>query len=263
MAYMPGAWAREHRRLLLTGLILLTALGLRLASLHSFLTIDEQMWALRTRRFTQALGTGHVADTYQSHHPGVVLMWLGAASIALGITDEGDLADIAFGARGLIALVNWAGLVLMCLMISRLFNQGIAWMAALLIGLDPFYLALSRLFHLDALLTTFSALSLLAMLLHLRSPQRELRWLVLSAGCVALALLTKSPGLLLIPFGALLILAWSLWQGRPLWAIWRLLSWGVIIALVGVILWPALWVAPGAALSHVWEGVRAQGLAPP
>ena len=59
-----------------------------LASLHSFLTIDEQLWALRARRFAEALHTRNLADTYQAQHPGVVTMWLGAASIALGMADD-------------------------------------------------------------------------------------------------------------------------------------------------------------------------------
>ncbi len=244
------------------GLILLTALALRLASLHSFLTIDEQLWALRARRFAQALRTGNLADTYQAHHPGVVTMWLGAASIALGIDGEGDLASIVFGARWLVALLNWAGLGFMCLLIARLFGRRVALVAALLIGLDPFTLALSRLLHLDALLTTFATLSLLALLLHLRRPGLELRWLLLSALCTALASLSKSPGLLLVPFGAMLILAWGLQEQQCLRAGWRLLLWGFVVALVGVALWPALWVAPGATLARVWEGVRGQGLAP-
>jgi 4-amino-4-deoxy-L-arabinose transferase-like glycosyltransferase len=259
---MPGAWVRDHRRELLMGLILLVSLALRLASLHSFLTIDEQLWALRARRFAQALRTGNLAGTYQTHHPGVVTMWLGTASIVLGMASEGDLAGIVFGARWLVALVNWAGLGLMCLLIARLFGRRVALVAALLIGLDPFTLALSRLLHLDALLTTFATLSLLALLLHLRGPRSELRWLLLSALCTALALLSKSPGLFLVPFGAVLILAWGLRERRGLRAGWRLLLWSFVVALVVLTLWPALWVAPGATLARVWEGVRGQGLSP-
>jgi len=259
---MPGAWARDHKWELLMGLVLLVALALRLASLHSFLTIDEQLWALRARRFAQALRAGNLASTYQAHHPGVVTMWLGAASILLGMAGEGDLASIVFGARWVVALVNWAGLGLMCLLIARLFDRRVALVAALLIGLDPFTLALSRLLHLDALLTTFATLSLLALLLHLHSSRFELRWLLLSALCTALAPLSKSPGLLLIPFGAVLILAWGLRERQRLRAGWRLLLWGLVVALAGLALWPALWVAPGATLGRVWEGVRGQGLAP-
>ena len=247
----------------LMGLILLASLTLRLASLHSFLTIDEQLWALRARRFAEALRMGNLADTYQTHHPGVVTMWLGAASIALGIADGGnDLAGIVFGARWLAALVNWAGLGLMCLLIARLFDRRVALVAALLISLDPFYLAHSRLLHLDALLTTFTTLSLLALLLHLRSPRPKLRWLLLSALCTALALLSKSPGLLLLPFGALLIAAWGLWQRQPLHTGWRLLLWAFVVVLAILALWPALWVAPGATLARVGQGILGQGLAP-
>ena len=247
----------------LVTLLLLICLALRLASLHSFLTVDEQLWALRARRFAEALRTGDVAETYQAQHPGVLTMWLGAASLALGMASEGgDLAGIVFGARWLTALVNWAGLCLMCLLMARLFDRHIALAATLLIGLDPFYLAHSRLLHLDALLTTFMTLSLLALLLHLQSPRSEMRWLLLSALCTGLALLSKSPGLLLLPFGGLLIVAWAPGGRQRLRTGWRLALWGVVALLVAFVLWPALWVAPGATLTRVWEGILGQGLAP-
>jgi len=248
---------------MLMGLILLASLALRLASLHSFLTIDEQLWALRARRFAEALRMGNLTDTYQAQHPGVVTMWLGAASIALGMAGGGgDLVAIVFGARWLTTLVNWAGLCLMCLLIARLFDRRVALVAALLIGLDPFYLAHSRLLHLDALLTTFTTLSLLALLLHLRTPRSELLWLLLSALCTGLALLSKSPGLLLLPFGGLLVVAWGLWRRQLLRAGWRLLLWAFVTILVVFALWPALWVAPCATLAQVWQGILGQGLVP-
>jgi len=248
---------------LLLCLVLLVSLALRLASLQAFLTIDEQLWALRSWRFAEALRTGSLADTYQAQHPGVVTMWLGTLAIALGATSgEGDLPSIVFGARYLAVLANWAGLGLMCLLIQRLFDRRVAWVATLLIGLDPFYLAHARLLHLDALLTTFATLSLLSLLWYLRSPQPPLRWLFLSASFTALASLAKSPGLLLFPVGALCIAAWGLRRGRPLRALQSLLLWGLVAALAIAALWPALWVAPGATLTQVWRGIVGQGMAP-
>jgi hypothetical protein len=75
---------------MLMGLILLLSLALRLASLRSLLTIDEQIRALRARRLTEALRAGDLAGTYQARYPGVVAMWLGAASIRWGTANEGQ-----------------------------------------------------------------------------------------------------------------------------------------------------------------------------
>jgi len=87
---MPGTWVREHKREMWLGLIPLLSLALRLASLRSFLAIDEQLRALRARRLTEALRAGDLTRTYQARYPGVVAMWLGAASIRRGTANEGE-----------------------------------------------------------------------------------------------------------------------------------------------------------------------------
>ena len=246
--------------------ILLAALAVRLLALDCFLTIDEQLWALRAVHFYQALHTGDLAATYQAQHPGVTTMWLGAASIELGLVSTTDsLARIAFASRWLAALLNWAGLCLMCLLLVRLFDRRVALVATLLIGFDPFYLAHSRLLHLDGLLTTFSTLCLLALLCFLAEGKG---WAaLLAAAGAALAILTKSPGLLLLPFGALLVGLHSLtrqrtWGQRLLHAVGGALLWCLAVCALVFALWPALWVAPGATLIQLWRGISGQGLSP-
>jgi 4-amino-4-deoxy-L-arabinose transferase-like glycosyltransferase len=238
-----GDELRCHNRELLLALILLASLAIRVASLRSFLTIDERLWAQRSQGFARA-AAGDLAATYQSQHPGVVTMWLGTASIELGMTPgEDELASVVFGARWLAAMVNWAGLWLMYLLIGRLFDRRVALVATLLIGLDPFYLAHSRLLHLDAFLTTFTTLSLLSLLLYLNTPRSA--YLLLSATCAGLAALAKSPGLILLPFGVLLIAAWGLWRRQqPLHTLRQCLLWGLVAVLTIVALWPAFMGGP-------------------
>lgn len=256
------AWVERS----LLAAILLTALTVRLIAIDRFLTIDEQLWALRAVHFYQALRTGDLAATCQAKHPGVTTMWLGAASIGLGLVGTTDsLARIVFASRWLAALLNWVGLCLMCLLTVRLFDQRIALVAALLIGFDPFYLAHSRLLHLDALLTTFSTLCLLALLCFLAEGKG---WAALSAAAgAALAILTKSPGLLLLPYGALLVGLRSLtrqglWERRLLRAARGALLWCFTVCALVLVLWPALWVAPGTTLTQLWGGISGQGLSP-
>lgn len=260
------SWVRNRQTELMISLILLAALALRLGSLRSFLTIDEQLWALRAVRFYQALRAGDLASTYQAQHPGVTTMWLGTASIGLGLVHATDsLAEVAFAARWLAALLNWAGLALMCLLIARLFDRPVGLVAALLIGFDPFYVAHSRLLHLDALLTTFSTLCLLTLLWFLVEGKT---WVaLLAAAGAALAALTKSPGLLFLPYGALVVGLRSFTRRRPwgqrlLHAVGGALLWSLTVCTLVLALWPALWVAPEATLSQLWEGISGQGLSP-
>jgi hypothetical protein len=259
-------------------LLFLVALLPRLLSLNAFITWDEPMWAYRTIRFMAALAEGRWGDTFVVGHPGVITMELGALGIALhrllpggplfryaGGYSTQTAADWAWlrdlprldpqdleGLRRAAAFLPAAKLPLIIVMAlavvglylltERLFDRRVALVAALLIALDPFYLAHSRLLHLDGLLTTFMTLSLLSLLVYLRRGRAQAT-LLFSGVMAGLAMLTKSPGLFLAPFAALLVFA--LGRSEPLRHLaLDLLWWGAMAGLVALALWPALWADP-------------------
>jgi hypothetical protein len=118
------------------------------------------------------------------------------------------------------------------------------------------------LLHLDALLTTFVTFSLLCMLIGCHDARR-LRWVVASGCCAGLALLTKGPALILLPFIGLLLLTLANDEGQqpngehtqfafflrrlrvavPLYLIWLAAA-----ALTFTLVWPAMWTDPAHAL---------------
>jgi hypothetical protein len=61
--------------LILAVVIFGLALGTRLTDLGVFVGPDEFSWVTRSANFTQALVNGDLAQTYQTGHPGVTLMW--------------------------------------------------------------------------------------------------------------------------------------------------------------------------------------------
>jgi hypothetical protein len=61
-------------------LVLLFSLFLRFSALDGYATIDEPRWQERSLAFAQALEDEKPAATYQSEHPGVVVMWIGVAA---------------------------------------------------------------------------------------------------------------------------------------------------------------------------------------
>ena len=88
----------------------------------------------------------------------------------------------------------------------KLFGLIPALLGILLIALDPFTISLSRLLHLDGLVSALMLLSLLAFMRSMYQSRRTVDLLV-SAVAAGLSWLTKSPAFFLIPFiGALVLL---------------------------------------------------------
>jgi hypothetical protein len=157
-------------------------------------------------------------------------------------------------AHAILAGVLWA-------LLRKLLDRPSALVAASLVVLDPYGLALSRVLHIDALTAQFMLVACLAALVYAHAPGRRMgRYLVLSGLAVGLAALTKSYGVLIGPVIAIYWLVGWLRQpsgrgassaraARPTPA--PILSWARDIALWAavagatfVLAWPAMWVMP-------------------
>jgi hypothetical protein len=238
------------------------------------------LWYERALLFGDALLAGDWAGTYQRYHPGVTTMWLSGASLKLfarlrGLSPEqmwgsvptkpGMLNDaIAAGVLPL-ALVVALCIALSYPLIRRLVDKKVALAGSLLLALDPFHLALSKVLHVDALVATFMLMSVLLLLNFLHQARR--RDLVLSGAFAGLSFLSKSSSLFLVPFAALAVGAceWIApglprgmsagWRGRLWRTTWILLFWGGVSAVAFVVLWPAMWVEPLQVLRGVGERI--------
>jgi hypothetical protein len=234
-------------------------------------------WYFRSAQFFQAILRGDLAGTLFSEHPGVTVMWLSGAALwgwyglqsLLGLNPPTPLETegYAFFDRVTVAVVPlalvvalgiiWGWYLLRRLFGSRPFGRRVAWVAAVLWAIDPFYLVNSKALHLDATLSTLMVLSALWMLVYLR--ERRWRYLILSAILGGLAILTKISAVFLFPFWGLCVLVdWlpSIHGFRSLFSnLWSLVSrvllWLLIAAAVFFVLWPALWVQPAASFDWV------------
>ncbi len=233
-----------------------------------------------------------LACTVRTGHPGVVTMWTGSLGIALRWLSAGfgvstpwpgqdgqpngggqSLLDYVRTMpvnpveQGIIAPVRLPTVVITSLfvaafygLLSRLLDRRAALLAGLLLALDPFHIALSRVLHHDALSTTFMTLSALTMFVYFGQGAGR-RWLLLSGGLAGLGFLSKSPALYMVPF-VLLIGGWralSIWargQASPGQILRRALfdwaAWSAAFAAIFVVCWPAMWVLPGNALLTVF-----------
>jgi hypothetical protein len=273
--------------------VLISVLLMRGLALDRFVTPDEAAWLGRSASFYDALLHRDFARTFQHSHPGVTATWAGALAFRwhypslASVADERTLKnwqrvepflrehgyqpmDILATARAFMVLGTAAALGAAFLFAARLIGLWPALIGFLLIALDPFHVALTRLLHLDGLMSSLVLLSSLAFLNFIYRGRRlfDLGMAALAAG---LAWLTKNPALFLGPFFGLVTLV-ELWRGwhaagrlqrHGVWAAaWPLLAWAGASALLFVLLWPAMWVDPlgtlrnmfGRTLSYALEG---------
>ncbi|MGB9639885.1 MAG: ArnT family glycosyltransferase [Anaerolineales bacterium] len=265
---------RSHLRTFLITLMVGTMFAVpRLINPNHYVMVDEPLWLYRSANFVNALKERDWKFTYQINHPGVTTMWVGAAGLIISHAEvfqeqNGQLNyrqyeeflkkinvnpfDILVTDRILMALVT-----AITLTIAFVFAWDLLGLVPTLLGFgflafDPFHLALSRILHLDGLLSNFMFLALLA-LFHFWKKKR-IASLLLSGTCSALSWLTKSPGLFLLPFIGSLIIMMIYWelkpQGRMGWQnffvqLVKVFSiWGGSAVLISILLWPALLTDP-------------------
>jgi hypothetical protein len=288
--------AGSIRLVALIGLAIVLALALaaRLIARDVVITADEDNWMRRAGGFTYGLLNGQFGRTYQNGHPGVTTMWV--ALLTLGPERTVQYADRVHNQRlvgrvagfwdALVAArvgfaVATAALVAMIAGLAwRLFGPGVGLFAGLIVGLEPFYLGISQLVHMDAILSGCMVASVLAALVRWDGRGGR-RWLALSGALAGLAVLSKSPAVFLLLFvpglGVSLRLSPFLGtypvpgRGRPFgfqaakWATWNHLAVDIavwLLALAGTVvaLWPAIWaLGPWEVLGRVAAFTRETG----
>jgi 4-amino-4-deoxy-L-arabinose transferase-like glycosyltransferase len=281
-----------HNKTIVSLALFILALIPRLLDLNQFLTADEFLWVDRSRNFlagltnpayrcTTVVETWEVAEglacTLRTGHPGVTTMWTGSAGFILRWLLDGrptSLHDyvVAVSTNPLdptfitperlgTVLITSLWVVAVYWLARRLFGPAVALVGAVLIALDPFHIALSRVIHHDALSTTFMTLSVLMALIYWGQKAGR-KWLLASGVLAGLAFISKLASLFLMPFIALtglwfFIARWrSAEAGGPSddrqsslisqfsFLILAGLLWFTASVVIIVVVWPAIWVIP-------------------
>ncbi|MBM3189548.1 MAG: hypothetical protein FJZ90_12590, partial [Chloroflexi bacterium] len=161
---------------LLSLAILAASVALRGRSANAFVTWDEPAWTYRSTRFLMALSRGEFGGTLLTGHPGVLTMWSGALGLLWHRTVTGQVSVAQLAAidavpvldvhdaellRELAALLPMAksGLLAVHALLSvalywllrDLLRRSYALAGVAMLLLDPYYLALGRVLHIDAL----------------------------------------------------------------------------------------------------------------
>lgn len=254
---------------------------------RAFTTDEAYHWQHRAPAFLAAVREGRFADTILTGHPGVTTMWLGSFGImlenllqAIGLLGS----EIPFEThltflRLPLTLTTVIAVLIAYHLLSQLVPSKLALLAGLLLGSDPFLVGHSRVLHLDALLSYFTLLATLSLIVACFDAQGvrsrpKASYLLLASLFSGFAFVTKAPGILLLPIGGCVLLAWafSIWRqpaeagqtGASLGYLFGQLVrncciWLIPAALVAFITWPAMWVVPGEAVNRVVREVIDNG----
>jgi hypothetical protein len=248
--------------LIAAGLFLL-ALLIRLPYLGAFMTIDEVKWMEGAGQFAAGLAHGDFFATYWHFFPGITTTW-GEAIILWLQYLIGNAPDFtAFVAAhmqnlaGIVGAMRLSQVVLTSLCVAGIYGLArpllghrAALLGAALLAVDPFFVAHSRIVNGDAL---SAALMLMAILAFARLWQiRQRRWVGLAGMLAGLAILTKLPAPIILPFMAVPALPGYLAdKNRRFWP-GALVGVGLAAGLTFVALFPAMWVNPVETLRLIY-----------
>lgn len=226
----------------------------RLLSLGFHWLGDETLWLVRSHNFIQSKQDGDLKEI--PSHPGVTTMWLGGTSLWLRY--KGNLAgatnlatkpffspDTLAATRMAVALTITIAILSAWYLLFRLLGWWTSAFAIVFVSVDPFYLALSRILHTDALAASFALLAVLSLLVYVEQSQRY-AYVILSGICFGLACLSKITALVLVLYLPLLLGFYKIfnakrYENKPNISIFHLcLTWLGAAFLTSICLWPSL-----------------------
>lgn len=272
-----------HIELLLIGLFLLT----RLPSLgYDMFNTDVWKWKARSYDFGSGIFTFDLIKTIQKYHPGVVLMWSNAIAIKIYnfyyqlffSSSPPDnkietIFELHFVQKFFIVLIIGITLAFIFNGLRKLFGDIYAAFVVTLIALEPFYVGLTRVIHLEGLMSSFMLASAIWIYIWLKNRTLKLAFF-LGALFTSLALLTKTSSLFMVLFFGMVSYL-ELWQPLQVfrsgkfnikallqsmlgviksWICVYLLWLGVVL-LIFVLLWPGMWAYPQEALRALSRGI--------
>ena len=235
---------------------------------------DVWKWKARIYDFGSGVFNLDFQKTLQKYHPGVTLMWVGTAAVKVegmycaiikcpneSVDPVGAVFALDFFQK--LGVVSAIGLILSFAFypIRKLFGKKYAFVAFTLISFEPFFYALSRVIHLEGLMTAFLLASFAWTFYHLETTKGKAltAGLVLSAIFAALGALTKSSALYIVPFVLLTILYY--FRRQLVAAVKVGAFWLLVFVATYVVTWPSMWVQPLKTLDYVLiRGIKETGV---
>ncbi|MBT6401581.1 hypothetical protein HN803_01645 [candidate division WWE3 bacterium] len=250
----------------------------RLPSLgHDMFNTDVWKWKQRIYDFGTGVFTLNFEKTIHRYHPGVTLMWIGTWAVKVynfsyrvftGSNPPDNNIDALFNLHFTqkLFIVLFVALIVALIfhVLKKLFGLRYAGIALALIVFEPFYVALTRVVHLEGLQSTLMLSSFLTLYLYV-SKSKNRKWLFVSALLGAWAVLTKTSAVFIFPFAAFLLFLYPLLsKNKPSeafkYAISNLLVWFLMFCAVFFISWPAMWTHSGLVFETLKRGIVDVGI---
>lgn len=243
---------------------------------HDIFNTDVWKWKARTYDFGTGVFTLNFEKTIQKYHPGVTLMWLGSIGVKIYnfyyqemlhmSPPNNDLSAIfLLHTIQKLVIVIFIGLIAAFIFhpLKELFGKKYAFITMLLLIFEPFYIALTRVMHLEGIMSTLMIASFVWLYFYFR--RHKSRYLILSAVFAAAAFLTKTSAIFLVPFSALVIFIENMVEKMNLKEATResiksFFIWLGISLLAFIIFWPAMWTNAGEAISTIYRGIFTVGV---
>ncbi len=203
-------------------------------------------------------------------------MWLGAAGVKafnfyyeslLGVLPPDNNIAAIFQLHSVqkffVILMIGALLALIFHPLKEIFGKKYALLAIFFMMLEPFYIALTRMFHLEGLMSTLMIASFVWLYYYFWTRRRK--HLIISALFAATAFLTKTSAVFLIPFSALIIFIENFvreknFRAATVGASKTFILWMGVVAALFILIWPAMWTHARLALGTLYRGIFTIGV---
>jgi hypothetical protein len=258
-------------------LVFLSVVLIRLPNL-GFDIFNTDVWKWKQRIFDFGSGVFGFSfeRTLQMYHPGVTLMWLGSIAVKFfnlyydiftGGPPPDNNVGVVFGLHFVQKLFVVIGIAFVTAFLfhalKRLFGAKYAVLAIVFMSLEPFYVALTRVIHLEGLMTTLMLASLAWLFLYLY--ERKQAQLLISAVFASLAVLTKTSALFLLPFSGIVLFLFDYEKNKDfigaikssLCVYWK---WLLVLIVTFIAVWPSMWVQPVETISTLYKGIFTTGV---
>jgi len=251
-------------------LLIVTLIILRLPAIgNDEFNTDVWKWKARSYDFSTGVFTLDFEKTIQKYHPGVTLMWIGTAGIKVynlyydlllhtsPLDNEiNTVFELHFVQKLILIFVISLASIFSFYALKKLTNPTFAIFAFLFMSFEPFYFTLTRIMHLEGLMTTFMFASFLWYLFYLKEPNKRIR-VIISALFGAAAVLTKTTALFIIPFIGLIILI----EKRDFKLVAKNFGvWLMLFVAFFFLIWPAMWTHPVEAVESLYKGIAIVGI---